>query len=107
MFKKLFTAIIIVSMTLVLVPACAEQDKDAVAVAGETQSTETPVSTPAAETTKPEMTSDGAQVSVMDLPVNFSTPKMLKKASKMSGNKRVQPRPLNLPTRWDTYWPMI
>jgi len=80
MFKKLFTAIIIVSMTLVLVPACAEQDKDAVAVAGETQSTETPVSAPAAETTKPGMTTDGAQVSVMDLPVNFSTPEDVEKS---------------------------
>ena len=76
MFKKLFTVIFISTLTLVLVPACAEQDKDADVVAGTVQATDTQVSTAVAEGTK----SGGEQVSVMDLPVNFTTPEDVEKS---------------------------
>ena len=67
MYKKLFTALSIVAMTLFLVPACAEQDNGTEASASTT-------------TTDAVKTANGEQASVMDLPVDFSTPEGVEKS---------------------------
>ena len=75
MFKKLFTAFSIVTLTLILVPACAEQNADAETVKSTTQTVETSsVSVEAAAE------ADGEQVSVMDLPVDFSSPEKVEES---------------------------
>ena len=77
MFKKLFTVIFISTLTLAFVPACAEQDKDAVVIADTAQATAKQVSTPVAESAKP---GGDTGDSVMDQPVNFSTPEDVEKS---------------------------
>jgi len=67
MYKKFFTTLSIVAMTLFLVPACAEQDNGTEASASTT-------------TTDAVKTADGEQASVMDLPVDFSTPENVDKS---------------------------
>ena len=77
MFKKLFTTFSIITMTLILVPACAEQNADAVSVKSTTQTEETSsVSTEVEAATD----ADGEQVSVMDLPVDFSSPEKVEES---------------------------
>ena len=78
MFKKLFTTFSIITMTLILVPACAEQNADAENVKSTTQTEETSnVSTEAEAATAD---ADGEQVSVMDLPVDFSSPEKVEES---------------------------
>lgn len=78
MFKKLFTAIFISTLTFMIVPACAEQDNATEVVTGTAQTTETQVSTAEVEAT--EAVSGDEELSVMDLPVNFSTPEDIEKS---------------------------
>lgn len=78
MFKKLFTAIFISTLTFMIVPACAEQDNATEAVTGTAQTTETQISTAEVEAT--EAVSGDEDLSVMDLPVNFSTPEDIEKS---------------------------
>jgi len=80
MFKKLFTVIFISTLTLAFVPACAEQDKDAVVIADTAQATAKQVSTPVAESAKPGDNTGVEQDSVMDQPLNFSTPEDVEKS---------------------------
>ena len=72
MYKKLFTTLSIVAMTLFLIPACAEQDNGTEASASTT--------TTDAVKTAPASTANGEQASVMDLPVDFSTPEDVEKS---------------------------
>ena len=76
MFKKLFTTFSIVSMTLILVPACAEQNADAETVKSTTQIEETSNASTEAEAAE----TSGEQVSVMDLPVDFSSPEKVEES---------------------------
>lgn len=78
MFKKLFTTFSIVTMTLILVPACAEQNADAETVKSTTQTEETSSVSGEAEAEAAE--ADGEQVSVMDLPVDFSSPEKVEES---------------------------
>ena len=80
MFKKLFTTFSIVTMTLILVPACAEQNADAETVKSATQTEETSSVSGEAEATTAESEADGEQVSVMDLPVDFSSPEKVEES---------------------------
>ena len=92
MFKKLFTVIFISTLTLAFVPACAEQDKDAVGVADTAQATAKQVSTPVAESAESGGDTGGEQDSVMNQPVNFSTPedveKSIEKVRQEAGNAK-------------------
>ena len=65
MFKKLLTAASIVTISLFLLPACAEQDSDTETAAGRTQAKDG--STPVNQRTP------GGHSAVMNLPVDFST----------------------------------
>lgn len=76
MYKKLITTLSIVSMTLILAPACAEQDNGAQAKADNT-TTET---VKPATAVKEAIPVDGEQSSVMDMPVDFSTPENVEKS---------------------------
>ena len=81
MQRKFITTVFICSMILNLTPACAEQDKAAAGTAAKAQPSEAvetataPDAGPAAETAVP----DGA-TSIMDTPVNFSTPEDVEKS---------------------------
>ncbi len=78
MLKKLIIAVSIVTLTLLLTPACAEQDKDAEAVVSSTQKTNT--ATPGTEATEAVAEPADEEVSVMDLPVDFSSPENVEKS---------------------------
>lgn len=80
MFKNLFIAASIITMTLFLAPACAEQDKDADASVSKTQTEGMPTPAPASEATMAETTTGDEPASVMDLPVDFSTPEDVEKS---------------------------
>jgi len=78
MLKKLLTTIFFVSITLVLLPACAKKDVSTATTANAVNATDkqTPVST--IDTRKPGTVR--GQVSVMDVPVDFSTPENVEKS---------------------------
>lgn len=76
MYKKLITALSIVTLTVFLIPACAEQDNGAEA-SPDTATTDVVESAPAAE--KAEL-ADGESVSVLDQPVDFSTAENVEKS---------------------------
>lgn len=78
MFKKLFTILSFVSLTLILVPACAEQDADAETVKSTAQTEETSRALTGAEAATAE--ADGEQGSVMELPVDFSSPEKVEES---------------------------
>ena len=78
MFKKIFITFSIVTMTLILVPACAEQNADAETVKSTTQTEETSSASVEVEAATAE--ADGEQVSVMDLPVDFSSPEKVEES---------------------------
>ena len=67
MFKKLTTTASIVTLTLFLLSACAEQEDATETTNGSMQSTDASGSTPVNQRTP------GGHSSVMNLPVNFST----------------------------------
>jgi hypothetical protein len=73
MFKSFFTATIVITMALLLRPAYANQDNDTEATVNSAKATANEISVEGEET-------DGKQVSVMDLPVNFSTPEDVEKS---------------------------
>jgi hypothetical protein len=80
MFKNFFTVITILTMILLGAPACAEQDKG-----GDTGSVSEQTSiTGAAADTQEAARSGGEtaakQQSIMDMPVNFSTPEDVEKS---------------------------
>lgn len=76
MYRKLITAVSIVTMTLFLAPACAEQDKGTEASVKAT-TTDAVKSAPVTEAAK---SVDGEQASVMDQPVDFSTPEAVEQS---------------------------
>lgn len=78
MFKKLFTTLSIVIMTFILVPANAEQGTDAETVKSTAQAEE--ASSTLTETKAAAMEADGEQDSVMDLPVDFSSPEKVEES---------------------------
>jgi hypothetical protein len=77
MLKKLFTAVSVFTLILILAPACAEQKEEAATTVSNEQATET--AAPAAEAAKEASTANG-EVSIMDQPVNFSTPEDVEKS---------------------------
>lgn len=78
MFKKLFTTISIITMTMILVPASAEQDADTDTVKSTTQTEETSSAITEAEETTAQAGEE--QGSVMNLPVDFSSPEMVEES---------------------------
>lgn len=80
MSTNVYTMTLIVFMTLIGAPACADQDKGSDTAAGNEQSTVNQVAEPAAQATLPAEETGGEQVSVMDMPVNFSTPEDVEKS---------------------------
>lgn len=80
MFKKFFTVITILTMTLVGALACAEQDNggDTGPVSEQTSVTEAAAGTKEATISIGETAAE--QLSVMDTPVNFSTPEDVEKS---------------------------
>ena len=73
MFKSFCTATIVITMALLLRPAYASQDNDTEATVNSAKATANETSVVGEET-------DGKQVSVMDLPVNFSTSEDVEKS---------------------------
>jgi len=73
MFKSIFTAIIVITTVFFLKPIYAGQDTDTEASANNPKVTTIATSVAEEET-------DGEQTSVMDLPVNFSTPEDVEKS---------------------------
>jgi hypothetical protein len=86
MLKKLFTTVSVSTLILILAPACAEQKDEATSAVGSEQSTET--AAPAAEATSVAV--DG-EVSVMDQPVNFSTPEDVEKSMELVREQAGEP----------------
>lgn len=84
MFKNLITATSIVTITLFLLPACAEQAEDPEVPKDSIQIAE------ASESTPVNQRSPGGHSSVMNLPVNFSTQtevnKSIEKVRQQAGN---------------------
>ena len=82
MLKKLFIYFSIVTLILMLVPAFANQHADAETVQGTTQTEETSSTSTEAEaaTSEAEAEAEGEQTSVMDLPVDFSTPEKVEES---------------------------
>ena len=74
MFKKLFTTASIVTITLFLLPACAEQGDDPEMAAGDNQATG------ASGSTSVSQRAPGGHSAVMNLPVNLSTQKEVDKS---------------------------
>jgi len=79
MLKNLITTIAVFTMLLVLAPACAEQENEAEAATSSKPAAEAMTAAPTDETTPPATATDGAS-SIMDMPVNFSTPEDVEKS---------------------------
>jgi len=79
MLKNFISTISVFTMILVLAPACAEQDNEAEAATGSKPATPVTAAADAAETTPVAAATDGA-LSIMDMPVNFSTPEDVEKS---------------------------
>ncbi len=79
MLKNLITTISVFTMILVLAPACAEQDSEAEAATSSKPAAQVTAAAPTAETTPAAAATDGA-ASIMDMPVNFSTPEDVEKS---------------------------
>jgi hypothetical protein len=79
MLKKFISTISVFTMILVLAPACAEQDNEAEAATSSKPATQVTAAADAAETTPVAAATDGA-LSIMDMPVNFSTPEDVEKS---------------------------
>jgi hypothetical protein len=71
--RKFITTVFVCSTILTMTPACAEQDKAAEATAAKAQPSE------AIESAAEAATADGA-TSIMETPVNFSTPEDVEKS---------------------------
>ena len=78
MLKKLFIYFSIVTLILMLVPASANQHAEAETVKSTTQTEETSSTSIEAEAATAE--AEGEQTSVMDLPVDFSTPEKVEES---------------------------
>ena len=76
MFKYFLTMIVIVLMAFKAVPVCAEEQEKGSDVTGGEQ----PSITKSAELNLPKGESAAGQLSVMDMPVNFSTPEDVDKS---------------------------
>jgi len=66
----------VLTMVLILAPACAQQDNGAEAKASDKSAAESAAPSSAAETAQ----ATGGDVSIMDKPVNFSTPEDVEKS---------------------------
>lgn len=82
MFKKIFTTFSIITLTLILVPACAEQnaDVDTVKITAQTEEAASASTEAKVEVEAATADADGDQVSVMDLPVDFSSPEKVEES---------------------------
>lgn len=78
MLKKLFIVFSIVTLILILIPAFAKQEADAESVKSTTQTEET--SSASTEAVAATAEAESEQTSVMDLPVDFSTPEKVEES---------------------------
>lgn len=79
MLIKILKTMSVLTMVLFLAPACAKQDNEAEAKASANPAVETAAQASAAETTQAPDTA-GGDPSIMDKPVNFSTPEDVEKS---------------------------
>lgn len=80
MLIKILRTMSVLTMVVFLAPACAQQDNEAEANASDKPATESAAPAPAAETVQATDSPAGGDVSIMDQPVNFSTPEDVEKS---------------------------
>lgn len=80
MFKNFFSVITIFTMILLGAPACAEQANDGATGTVSEQTSDAGAATDTQEAAKPGGETAAGQLSVMDMPVNFSTPEDVEKS---------------------------
>ena len=79
MLLKIMKTMSVLTLVLVLAPACAQQDNEADTKANAKPVAESPAPASASETAQPSGAA-GGDMSIMDKPVNFSTPEAVDKS---------------------------
>ena len=80
MLIKILRTISVLTIILVLTPACAKQDQEADTTASAKPAVEATAPASAGETAQAAGDAAGSDMSVMDKPVNFSTPEDVEKS---------------------------